>query len=396
MSETRQTYSFGPLERRGIFGPIRGGQVAILAAGALTAILALDHAPSAGGALVALLACALAAAAAFAPFGGRTVQEWAPVAMWFAVAPGAATASVSLLGAARGHHRPRQRGSLTAAGDDPRCAERRADRLPRASRARDRRVVRALGPPADRRAGLPGGGVLAARPRRAGTAPGPLGPGALERRRDADPPTAMDRAHGAGPGRRAGALGACRARSGDPAAGHGDDRVLPGADLRQHARHPGARGAARRPGRRAAGARARTGGVARALVQQTERVAQGLEAAEVTVLGALSPGQLGADAAHGVRSVRASRADGARGRRSGAATGSARSTPGRWARARDGITTAPTAPCTPPTGSARGRGSTSRRCSWTRCSGTRARCAPCRSPSSRCPLTARRERSRRR
>ena len=30
----------------------------------------------------------------------------------------------------------------------------------------------------------------------------------------------------------------------------------------------------------------------RALVEQTERVAQGLEAAEVTVLGALSPGQL--------------------------------------------------------------------------------------------------------
>ena len=33
-------------------------------------------------------------------------------------------------------------------------------------------------------------------------------------------------------------------------------------------------------------------GVARALVEQTERVAQGLEAAEVNVLGALSPGQL--------------------------------------------------------------------------------------------------------
>ena len=32
--------------------------------------------------------------------------------------------------------------------------------------------------------------------------------------------------------------------------------------------------------------------VTRALVEETERVAQGLEAAEVTVLGALSPGQL--------------------------------------------------------------------------------------------------------
>jgi hypothetical protein len=34
------------------------------------------------------------------------------------------------------------------------------------------------------------------------------------------------------------------------------------------------------------------GGVSRALIEQTERVAQGLEAAEVTVLGALSPAQL--------------------------------------------------------------------------------------------------------
>ena len=39
--------------------------------------------------------------------------------------------------------------------------------------------------------------------------------------------------------------------------------------------------------------RVRDGGtVIRALLEQTERVAQGLEAAEVVVLGALSPGQL--------------------------------------------------------------------------------------------------------
>ncbi len=84
MTDPRQTYSFGPLERRGIFGGVRGGQVAALAAGALTAILVLDRAPSAGGAFMAMVACALAAAAAFAPLGGRTLQEWAPVALWFA------------------------------------------------------------------------------------------------------------------------------------------------------------------------------------------------------------------------------------------------------------------------------------------------------------------------
>ncbi len=83
MTEARQTYSFGPLERRGIFGGVRAGQVAALAAGAVTAIVALDRAPSAAGALVALLVCALAAAVAFAPCGSRTVQEWAPVAASF-------------------------------------------------------------------------------------------------------------------------------------------------------------------------------------------------------------------------------------------------------------------------------------------------------------------------
>jgi type VII ESX secretion system EccE translocon-like protein len=84
MTDTRQTYSFGPLERRGIFGALRGGQVAVLATGALAAILILDRAPSAGGGVAALVACALAAAAAFAPLGGRTLQEWWPVATCFA------------------------------------------------------------------------------------------------------------------------------------------------------------------------------------------------------------------------------------------------------------------------------------------------------------------------
>jgi Putative type VII ESX secretion system translocon, EccE len=84
MTDMRQTYSFGPLERRGIFGGVRGGQVAVMATGALTAILVLDRTASAGGALIAMLACGLAAAAAFAPLGGRTLQEWWPVAMWFA------------------------------------------------------------------------------------------------------------------------------------------------------------------------------------------------------------------------------------------------------------------------------------------------------------------------
>jgi hypothetical protein len=84
MTDPRQTYSFGPLERRGLFGGVRGGQVAALVAGALTAIVVLDQAPSAGGAFMAMVACVLAAATAFAPLGGRTVQEWTPVTVAFA------------------------------------------------------------------------------------------------------------------------------------------------------------------------------------------------------------------------------------------------------------------------------------------------------------------------
>ena len=82
----RLTYSFGPLERRGIAGGIAAGQLAVLGGGALLAILVLDHAPSAGGAMLATIICAVAGATAFAPLGGRTVHEWLPIAARFIVA----------------------------------------------------------------------------------------------------------------------------------------------------------------------------------------------------------------------------------------------------------------------------------------------------------------------
>jgi hypothetical protein len=93
----------------------------------------------------------------------------------------------------------------------------------------------------------------------------------------------------------------------------------------------------------------------RALIEQTERIAQGLEAAEVSVLGALSPSQL-------ARSRRSTR--GAKGFRS--------RLPGRLGPESTGTTTAATAPCTRRSGSVDGPGSTSPRCSWTRSSGARA------------------------
>ncbi len=83
MSERRLSYSFGPLERRGILGPLHGGQVVLLAAGIATAIAVLDRYPSPGGALVGLLCVMASLASSFAPLGGRTAQEWLPVTVAF-------------------------------------------------------------------------------------------------------------------------------------------------------------------------------------------------------------------------------------------------------------------------------------------------------------------------
>ena len=84
MSE-RLTYRFGPLERRGLLGGLRAGQVTSLALGVLLAVIALDAAPSGGGVLVAALALAVALLVAVAPLGGRTLHEWAPIATGFAL-----------------------------------------------------------------------------------------------------------------------------------------------------------------------------------------------------------------------------------------------------------------------------------------------------------------------
>ncbi len=78
------TYRFGPLERRGILGTLRAGQAATLAAGALLAVAVLDQAPTAAGALIATLLFVGTVALALAPLGSRSVQEWAPIVCSFA------------------------------------------------------------------------------------------------------------------------------------------------------------------------------------------------------------------------------------------------------------------------------------------------------------------------
>ena len=85
MSDERLTYRFGPVERRGLLGQLRAGQVGVVAAGAVTGIAILDRAPTAAGAFVGLAGLAISLAVAFAPVGRRTAEEWTPVALSFAL-----------------------------------------------------------------------------------------------------------------------------------------------------------------------------------------------------------------------------------------------------------------------------------------------------------------------
>ena len=111
------------------------------------------------------------------------------------------------------------------------------------------------------------------------------------------------------------------------------------------------------------------GGTASALIDATERVAKGLEAAEITVLGALwarrSVSRVMRTASPDTTAVSESAA-GWRRERQGGQRGQ------RWVGRRaggGGATTQGSARSTPPTGSAAGPGSRSHRCSWTRCWG---------------------------
>jgi hypothetical protein len=79
------SYLFGPVERRGLFGPVRGGQAALLAIGAALAVATLDASPNATGAVLAALLFAGAALGAVAPIAGRTLEQWSPVVCAFAL-----------------------------------------------------------------------------------------------------------------------------------------------------------------------------------------------------------------------------------------------------------------------------------------------------------------------
>jgi hypothetical protein len=81
----RLTYRFGPVERRGILGPVRAGQAAVVGAAALFAITLLDQAPTAAGAVVAILVFGVGVGLATASLGRRTLEEWAPILAAFSL-----------------------------------------------------------------------------------------------------------------------------------------------------------------------------------------------------------------------------------------------------------------------------------------------------------------------
>ncbi|HTU85250.1 MAG TPA: SCO6880 family protein [Solirubrobacteraceae bacterium] len=84
MTDERVAYRFGPLERRGLLGQLRAGQAGVVTGGLVAAIAILDREPTAAGAFLAMLGFGFALGLAFAPVGRRTPEEWAPIALSFA------------------------------------------------------------------------------------------------------------------------------------------------------------------------------------------------------------------------------------------------------------------------------------------------------------------------
>jgi hypothetical protein len=318
----RLTYSFGPLERRGIAGGVAAGQLTVLGGGVLLAILVLDHAPSAGGATLATIICAVAGAAAFAPLGGRTAQEWLPIAARFIVArilggdrfvtsePGAGT----IVGTGTGA----KTGGMSAAGT-------RVERDAGRSTTRRRRRTRGGGDPDLRTPPQLRGvkvldaayrdqpiGVLAERSGRLATTVLACRVGSFslldheaQERRLARWGLVLSGA-GGGPIRRLQWIERTAPAQGDELARWVHDERDPSIPPRgtamiesyleliststKVAQEHEVLLAVQVDGRRAR--ERRRGPAVQTLLEQTERVAQGLEAAEVTVLGALTPAQL--------------------------------------------------------------------------------------------------------
>lgn len=83
MAATRPRYRFGPLERRGLIAGWRGGQIGVVALGAVVALAALRRRPDVPTIAVAVVIVAASVAVAWWPIEGRTPEQWLPtVVRW--------------------------------------------------------------------------------------------------------------------------------------------------------------------------------------------------------------------------------------------------------------------------------------------------------------------------
>ena len=81
-------YRFGPLEQRGLVGPLRLGQVVVLGSAAALGLGAVYALGNWIGLLIAVLMVGAAAGAVLVPFEGRTLEAWAPIALRWALRSG--------------------------------------------------------------------------------------------------------------------------------------------------------------------------------------------------------------------------------------------------------------------------------------------------------------------
>src|SRR5436305_12899297 len=77
--EYSRTFSFGPIERRGLVGALKPSQAVVLIGASVCGVLVVRALPAGSGFAVALVVIAIAAAIAFVPVRGRPVVLWLPI-----------------------------------------------------------------------------------------------------------------------------------------------------------------------------------------------------------------------------------------------------------------------------------------------------------------------------
>src|SRR6266536_2059780 len=76
-------YRFGPLDRRGLIGTLRPGQLLVLGSTVLLTILLVETLRNCAGLALGALFLSCGGLASFVPFGGRKLNEWVPVVATF-------------------------------------------------------------------------------------------------------------------------------------------------------------------------------------------------------------------------------------------------------------------------------------------------------------------------